>query len=93
MLLKWLATSLGMERIIAKNNKMSCYFIQNQASAFYQTDVFGKIIQFVQQFPKHAQLKQTDKYLILNFSDVKSMKQAKERLGEIEGFVYRVPNP
>ena len=93
MRLKWLATSLGMERIIAKNNKMSCYFIQNQASAFYQTDVFGKIIQFVQQFPKHAQLKQTDKYLILNFSDVKSMKQAKERLGEIEGFVYRVPNP
>lgn len=88
MRLKWLATGLGMERIIAKNGKMSCYFIQNQASAFYETEVFGKIIQFVQQFPTHAQLKQTDKYLILNFSDVSSMQQAKERLEEIEGFVY-----
>ncbi|MEZ4916861.1 MAG: transcription-repair coupling factor [Chitinophagales bacterium] len=88
MRLKWLATGLGMERIIAKNGKMSCYFIQNQASAFYETEVFGKIIQFVQQFSKHAQLKQTDKYLILNFSDVASMQQAKERLEDIEGFVY-----
>lgn len=87
MRLKWLATALGMERVIAKNGKMSCYFIQNQESAFYQTETFGKIIQFVQQFPKHAQLKQTDKYLILNFSDVKSMAQARERLEEIEGFV------
>ncbi|MCB9226044.1 MAG: transcription-repair coupling factor [Chitinophagales bacterium] len=89
MRLKWLATGLGMERIIAKNGKMSCYFIQNQASAFYETEVFGKIIQFVQQFPTHAQLKQTDKYLILNFSDVASMQQAKERLEDIEGFVYQ----
>ena len=89
MRLKWLATSLGMERIIAKNGKMSCYFIQNQESAFYQTEVFGKIIQYVQENPKHAQLKQTPKYLILNFADVKSMAQAKERLGEIEGFVYK----
>lgn len=88
MRLKWIATGLGMERIIAKNGKMSCYFIQNQASAFYETEVFNKIIQFVQQFPTHAQLKQTDKYLILNFSDVASMQQAKERLEDIEGFVY-----
>jgi len=88
MRLKWLATSLGMERIIAKKGKMSCYFIQNQDSAFYQTEVFGKIIQYVQEHPKHAQLKQTPKYLILNFVDVKSMQQAKERLSEIEGFVY-----
>ena len=88
MRLKWLATSLGMERVIAKSGKMSCYFIQNQESAFYQTEVFGKIIQFVQEHPKHAQLKQSKKYLILSFQDVKSMAQARERLSEIEGFVY-----
>ena len=86
--LKWLATSLGMERVIAKNHKMSCYFIQNQASAFYQTEVFGNIIQFVQKNPTHAKLKQTPKYLILSFEDIKSMEQAKERLGEIGEFVY-----
>ena len=77
-----------MERVIAKNNKMSCYFIQNQASAFYQTEVFGNIIQFVQENPTHAKLKQTPKYLILSFQDIKSMAKAKERLGEIEEFVY-----
>jgi transcription-repair coupling factor (superfamily II helicase) len=87
--LKWLATSLGMERVIAKNGKMSCYFIQNQESAFYQTDVFGKIIQFVQEHPKYAQLKQTPKYLILSFQDVKSMKLAQSRLAEIGEFVYQ----
>jgi len=89
MRLKWLATSLGMERVIAKNGKMSCYFIQNQESAFYQTDVFGKIIQFVQEHPKYAQLKQTPKYLILSFQDVKSMKLAQSRLAEIGEFVYQ----
>jgi transcription-repair coupling factor (superfamily II helicase) len=88
MRLKWLASSLGMERILAKNDKLSCYFIQNQSASFYQTEVFGKIIQFVQTFPKHAQLKQTDKYLILIFQDVKSMQQAKERLEQMEVFAY-----
>jgi transcription-repair coupling factor (superfamily II helicase) len=86
--LKWLATSLGMERVIAKNHKMSCYFIQNQASAFYQTEVFGNIIQFVQKNPAHAKLKQTPKYLILSFEDIKSMEQAKERLAKIGEFAY-----
>ena len=42
--LKWLATKLGVERIIIKSGKMRCYLVQNQESPFYKTDIFGKIL-------------------------------------------------
>ena len=86
--LKWLATGLGMERIMVKKGKMVCYFIQNQDSRFYSSDVFGKIMKFVQHFPQHANIKQVKTRLMLSFMDVKSMHDAFERLVEMEEFVY-----
>jgi transcription-repair coupling factor (superfamily II helicase) len=86
--LKWIATSLGMERILVKSSKMTCYFLQNQESSFYESPVFANIIKFVGIHNQSAKLKETDKYLILTFSDVNSMNQAHQRLKEMEEFAY-----
>lgn len=86
--LKWMATSLGMERIVIKNNNMNCYFMQNQEAAFYESEVFGKIIEYVGSNPKTAHLKQTDKLLILKFTDIQTIKDAYDKLQAIEAHCY-----
>ncbi len=86
--LKWIATKLGMEQLIIKNKHLRCYFISNQESSFYSSDVFSKIMSYVQQHKKGMYLRETEKYLVLNIEGVGSMKTANERLKEVESFVY-----
>jgi transcription-repair coupling factor (superfamily II helicase) len=82
--LKWVATKLGIERIILKNGKMKCYLIQNQDSRYYQSDIFGKLLQFVSNNPVGINMKQTPQHLIIEFSNVSSSEAAKAKLERIE---------
>lgn len=88
MRIKWLATALAMERVWIKQGKMNCYFLQNQQSAFYSSAVFGNIIQYITSHPQAVKMKETDKYLVLTFLDVQTMKQAQEKLNVVSAFVY-----
>ena len=56
--LKWIATQLGIERIVIKNQKAVGYFIADQQSPFYQTKRFQWIIQKVPQMYPKVQLKE-----------------------------------
>ncbi|MFN8278536.1 MAG: transcription-repair coupling factor [Chitinophagales bacterium] len=85
--LKWLATQLGMEQLIIKNKHLRCYFISNQESAFFKSEVFTKILQFVSQHKKGIYLRETDKYLILHVEGIASMKDATRALAEVKQFV------
>lgn len=78
--LKWIATQLGIERIIIKNGRMRCYLIQNQESSFYQSDVFGKILNYLAQYPVGSSMKQTTQHIIMEFSTFKNCIEAKDKL-------------
>ena len=54
--LKWLASKIGIERLIIKNKKCIGYFISDQQSDFFQSPIFNKILVGVQ--------KQSQKYRI-----------------------------
>ncbi len=86
--LKWIATKLGMERIILKGKHLRCYFVENQNSTFYASPVFSKLIGFVNQHKQGLYLRETEKYLVLNIEGIKTVKEASERLKEIENAVY-----
>ena len=80
--LKWIATKMGLEKLVIKNNKLIGYFIQNQQSEFYQSAQFSKVLQFVQQNSNIIQMKEkqtrTGLRLLLiveNVRDVKSLIQ------------------
>lgn len=47
--LKWRALALGLERLILKKGQLSGYFIADQKSAFYQSESFTSILNWVQQ--------------------------------------------
>jgi len=74
------AVELGMEKIILKHNKMVCQFISNPQSAYYQSPVFGKVLQFVQTHQQMCRMKEGNNRLSLTFEKVKSVKKAKEVL-------------
>lgn len=89
MRIKWIATRLGMEQIIIKGRQMRCYFVANKESSFYSSSVFAKILEFVQQRKAGVYLRETEKFLVLNFENVRSMKDADERLNDLSEFVYK----
>ena len=78
--LRWLAVSLGFERIIFKQDLLRCYFVENQESAYYSSAIFGNLIRYVQSHPKNCQMKETRGRLQLSFQNVRSMHQAFEIL-------------
>ncbi|MFK7936156.1 MAG: transcription-repair coupling factor [Saprospiraceae bacterium] len=87
--MRWLAKELGFERIILKNNKLRCYFVENPQSAYYETDLFQQIMQLVANKGKSLGLsiKRSPRYLILVKDGVKSMHAAWKVLEEMGLYV------
>ena len=56
--IKWIANSIGIERILMKQGKFIGYFISDQQSEFYQSASFTKVLQFVQANPKKCKMKE-----------------------------------
>ena len=56
--LKWIATQLGMERLLIKKKSCICYFLADQQSAFFQTPDFTHFISEVQQNQNRMVLKE-----------------------------------
>jgi transcription-repair coupling factor (superfamily II helicase) len=81
--LRRVAIYLGMERVTLKHEKMVCHFISNPQSAYYQSAIFGKVLQYVQTHHQTCRMKEGNNKLTLSFEKVKMVKQAKEVLEEI----------
>ena len=71
--LRWLAMEIGFEKLILKNNKMVGYFIQNQQSPYYQSEVFTKVLKFVQTNSKICKMKEANARLSLSFENINSI--------------------
>lgn len=84
MRIKWLATKMGLEKLVLKQGKMVGYFVGDQQSDYYQSGAFRTVLKFVQQFPTLSKMKEKQTKnglrLLLTFENVKSLKKAKELL-------------
>lgn len=56
--LRRIAKSLGMEKIVLKNNQMICYFINNPMSAFYKSKTFDNILEYLRNNIKRTKLRE-----------------------------------
>ncbi|MDR2065656.1 MAG: transcription-repair coupling factor [Prevotellaceae bacterium] len=72
--LRRIAIKLGFERIILRNQMMIAYFISNQMSAYYKTQRFIDIIQYIQSNPEKFKMKEHNKKLSLTVQNVKTME-------------------
>lgn len=80
--LKWIATHLGIEKLVLKQGKFLCYFVGDQQSDYYQSSRFHKVLQFVQKNANLCKMKEKETKnglrLLLTFENVKSIKKALE---------------
>ncbi|WP_382382366.1 transcription-repair coupling factor [Formosa undariae] len=77
---KWLATTIGLEKLVMKQGKMVGYFVSDQQSSFYQSTNFTNVLKFVQSNPRACKMKEKQTRaglrLLLTFDHIKTVKQA-----------------
>ncbi len=85
--IKWIANSIGLEKIVMKRGKMIGYFIADQQSEFYQSPTFTRLLQFVQTHTHVCKMKEKQTRnglrLLLVFEGVGSVKKAYQVLSPI----------
>ena len=85
--IKWLAITLGFEKIVLKQNKLIGYFISDQNSLFYQSDRFSKVLKYVQSNPKLCSVKEKQMRqglrLLMSFPNVSSVQDGLKALKPI----------
>ena len=83
--IKWMATAIGLEKVVMKKGKFIGYFIADQQSPFYQTQAFTQVLQYAQKHPKQCQLKEKQTRnglrLLLVFEGINSVEKV---LGVLE---------
>ena len=78
--IKWIAKNLGLEKLVMKKGSMIGYFVGDQHSEFYQSDVFTSVLKYVQQHPSQCRIKEKETRkglrLLLRFNDINSIDSA-----------------
>ena len=81
--MRWEAENLGVERLVLKNDSLKCYLPPSENDIYYQSEVFGKILRFIQLKPKGCSLREVSKKLILSFDTVLDIESALSLLKKI----------
>ena len=81
--LRWKARELGFEKLILKSDKMIAYFIANQESPYYQSEMFTNVLNFLKTSHKTVQMYEKNGSLRMSFPNISSIHQALEILNRI----------
>ncbi|MFT6845263.1 MAG: transcription-repair coupling factor (superfamily II helicase), partial [Flavobacteriales bacterium] len=74
--LRRLAKQVGLTKLILKQDKLIGHFIDSQASPYYQSPSFSKVLAYVQKHHKDCKMYEKQDKLRISFTDVKTVKQA-----------------
>ena len=80
--LRWLGEKLGFEKLSLKNEKMRAFFVTTNEN-YFNSDVFGNIIAFVQKHPRQYKMKDSGGKAMLVVENVKSVVAAIELLRQM----------
>ena len=75
VLLRRLGRKLGCEKIMLRQGIMTMQFVSNQASAFYQSKTFGRIIHYVMENPRRCNFKDANGHRLIKIGEVKSVAE------------------
>jgi transcription-repair coupling factor (superfamily II helicase) len=82
--IKWIASRLGIERLVMKQGKMIGYFVSDQQSDYYKSNRFMAVMHFVQKHSSICKIKEKETKnglrLLLTFDNVKSTRKALEMM-------------
>ena len=67
---------LGIEKIMLKQQKMYLYFVSNPNSPYYQSDVFGRVLEFMTRNVRQCNLRETNGKRSMVVSEISSVDAA-----------------
>jgi transcription-repair coupling factor (superfamily II helicase) len=86
-----LSVQLGFERLILKNDSLKCYFINKPDSPYFESEVFNRILSYMQTGTNKARLKQTGKLFMVVVEPVKDMQDSYVFLQRMHKEVVKSP--
>jgi transcription-repair coupling factor (superfamily II helicase) len=87
--IKWIASGIGIEKLVMKQGKMIGYFVSDQQSDYYQSNRFMSVMHFVQKHSSICKIKEKETKnglrLLLTFDNVKSTRRALDLMKMLGG--------
>jgi transcription-repair coupling factor (superfamily II helicase) len=74
--LRVLGKRLGIEKIMLKQGKMYLYFVSNPNSPYYQSDTFGRVLEYLTRNVRRCNLRETNGKRSMVVSDIPSLEAA-----------------
>lgn len=81
--LRRLAARLGAERIFLKGERMTLFFVSNPDSLYYQSQAFGKIIEYMMKYTRRCDLRDQQGKRSLVVRDISNVETAVSILQEM----------
>jgi transcription-repair coupling factor (superfamily II helicase) len=83
-----LAVELGFEKMSLKEDIVRCFFINRPDSPYFESELFNRILGFVQTETNKARLKQTGKLFLLVIQPVKTMESLHQFLQALHNYCF-----
>ncbi len=81
--IRWIAEQLGMEKLTIKNNTLKAQFIDPENAVFYNSEIFGKILNYIKNNSSKCLLKEVKNRPQLIIKDLGNVLEAKNTLQEM----------
>ena len=78
--LRWLARSIGFEKLVLRNQRLTAYFVSNPESAYFQSAQFTSILECMKTNPAGYKMTEDKNRLFMTFRDVPGINEALARL-------------
>lgn len=83
--LRRLARRLGIEKVSLKQGKMYTYFVDESNKAYYQSEMFGKMLDYLTTNPRRVQIRERNGRRSFAFGNVDTVESAVDILQQIIG--------
>lgn len=84
--LRRVAKRLGIEKVVLKQGSMFLYFVGEENKAYYQSAMFGRLINYVQHNPRRVEIRQRNSRRSFAVANVPSVTEALSVLNTILSF-------
>ncbi|MCY1516833.1 Transcription-repair-coupling factor [compost metagenome] len=78
--LQWVAKRLSFEKLSFKKGVLRGYFVSDKQSAFFDSEIFNRILAFAQLHPRICNLKEVKDSLRIAFDNINNVDEAIEML-------------
>ncbi len=81
--LRRLGKQIGFEKIVLKFNRLSGTFTGDNESPYFQSEAFGKVLEFIKNHPRASTMKKRKEKLTMQFENVASIQEGIEILTKL----------